>query len=318
MDTQGDIPKKFSPFHKPSPQKQSTANASVSALQPQNTPPTLPQLEKEIKIYLGQASQSIIEVGKRLLQAKSLVKHGEWQTWLENNFKLSYRTAKNFMDCAERFENMQSAAKLNQSQMAEMLTLPSAEETKKFIEQKAAEGTPVYDMTAKTIRKEVKKWNSKKADDTKAKNVDAQPETQKQSSADEEKLLQPDLQPAPAVSTNSESLEQETLAEEQSSTEAQEQNKQTIFPTPKKILGITDDGDKAFLLAIKPNTTTKSVNLSPQKVLDNLFHASNELVTLPDLKKQIIDYASVDPEWFYSDIDNLLKVVDIIREIDNR
>lgn len=65
-------------------------------------------IENEIKFHLGQASQSIIEVGKRLLQAKSLVKHGEWQTWLENNFKLSYRTAKNFMDCAERFENMQS------------------------------------------------------------------------------------------------------------------------------------------------------------------------------------------------------------------
>ena len=69
MDAQGDTSKKFSPFHKPSPQKQSTADADVSAVQSQSTPPTLPQLEKEIKIYLGKTAQNIIEVGKRLTQA---------------------------------------------------------------------------------------------------------------------------------------------------------------------------------------------------------------------------------------------------------
>lgn len=302
--------------------KQSTEDTNVIAVQSPNSPLTSPltlaQLENEIKFHLGQASQSIIEVGKRLLQAKSLVKHGEWQTWLENNFKLSYRTAKNFMDCAERFENMQSAANLNQSQMAEMLTLPSAEDTKKFIEQKAAEGTPVSDMTAKTIREEVKKWKNEKRVATKAKNIDAQPEPQKQSSTDEEKTSQLDLQSTPTVSTNNESLEQEPLAEEQSSTEAQEQNNQTIFPTPKKIFGITDDDDEAFSLAIKTNTITESVKLSPLKVFDNLLILSNELASLPDIKQLISKYANDNSEGFYSNIDDLFKIVDIIREIDNR
>lgn len=38
----------------------------------------LPQLEVEIKFYLGQTAQNIIEVGKRLIAAKSLVQHGQW------------------------------------------------------------------------------------------------------------------------------------------------------------------------------------------------------------------------------------------------
>lgn len=322
MDPHDDKSKNFNPFRNLNQAKQSTEDTNVIAVQSPNSPLTSPltlaQLENEIKFHLGQASQSIIEVGKRLLQAKSLVKHGEWQTWLENNFKLSYRTAKNFMDCAERFENMQSAVNLNQSQMAEMLILPSAEDTKKFIEQKAAEGTPVSDMTAKTIREEVKKWKNEKRVATKAKNIDAQPEPQKQSSTDEEKTSQLDLQSTPTVSTNNESLEQEPLAEEQSSTEAQEQNNQTIFPTPKKIFGITDDDDEAFSLAIKTNTITESVKLSPLKVFDNLLILSNELASLPDIKQLISKYANDNSEGFYSNIDDLFKIVDIIREIDNR
>ena len=311
MDTQDDKTQKINPFRMLRQKQQSIANEPN--IQSQNTPPTLAQLETEIKFHLKQASQGIIEVGKRLIQAKSLVKHGEWQTWLENNFKLSYRTAKNFMDCAERFENMQSAANLNQSQMAEMLTLPSAEDTKKFIEQKAAEGTPVSDMTAKTLREEVKKWKTKKREATKAKNVDAQPEPQKQSSADEEKILQPDLQPTPAASTDSEFIEQESLAEEQSSTEAQNQDVQTLQT-------ITQKANDLFPLNIidSDEVTIRSAMSSVPHPLDILFRAINELVVIPDLKQKIYDYASEDPECFYSDVDNLLKVVDIIKEIYTR
>ena len=119
----------------------------------------LPQLETEIKDYLKQTTQNFIEIGKRLILAKSLVKHGEWIYWLENNFKLSYRTAKNFMDCAERFPNVKSIADLNSTQMIALLALPEAD-TEKFIEQKEVAGTPVSDMSVKTLRKEIKQWKS--------------------------------------------------------------------------------------------------------------------------------------------------------------
>ena len=123
---------------------------------------TLPQLETEIKYHLNQISQNVIEIGKRLIQAKSLVQHGQWLNWLEQNFQLKERMARNFMQCAERFGNRQTNIDLNQSQMMALLALFNTEETEKFIEQKAAEGTPVENMSVKNIRKEIKQWNSSK------------------------------------------------------------------------------------------------------------------------------------------------------------
>ena len=63
------------------------------------------------------------------------------------------------MDCAKKFSNLQTSATLNYSQMVAMLSLP-AEETEKFIEEKAAEGNPVEDMTVKKLRDEVAKWKA--------------------------------------------------------------------------------------------------------------------------------------------------------------
>ena len=84
----------------------------------------------------------IIEIGKRLIQAKALLKHGEWLNWLQDNFQLSYPTVTKFMKCAERFPNVASNH-LTSTQMIQLLALPSAEETEEFIVQKAESGTPI-------------------------------------------------------------------------------------------------------------------------------------------------------------------------------
>ncbi len=49
---------------------------------------------------------------------------------------------------------------MKSSQMFELLALP-ADETEQFIEAHAAAGTPVEDMTIKTLREEVQQWKSK-------------------------------------------------------------------------------------------------------------------------------------------------------------
>lgn len=118
----------------------------------------LPQLELEIKFYLGQTAQNIIEVGKRLIAAKALVAHGQWQQWLQNNFQLSQQTATNFMNVANRFGKIQIDLDFKPTQMIALLSLPDAEETEKFIEAKAAEGKKVADMTIKQLREEIAEW----------------------------------------------------------------------------------------------------------------------------------------------------------------
>jgi len=116
---------------------------------------SLVQLTTEIKFYVNQWGQNTIEIGKRLIQAKELVPHGEWANWLKENFNLKQSSAQNFMRIAERFGNSQ--------QMVEMLALP-AEETEKFIDEKAAEGKAVEDMTVQELRAEVRIYKMKLAD----------------------------------------------------------------------------------------------------------------------------------------------------------
>lgn len=129
---------------------------------------TLEDLTDEIKFYLRKMGQNVIEIGKRLILAKEKLPHGEWQTWLEDNFAFSQRTARQFMQIAERFgekssnRKWQTSAVLNHSQMVEILSLPKGEE-ENFITEKAAEGTPVADMSVKILRKEIKKYKAKLA-----------------------------------------------------------------------------------------------------------------------------------------------------------
>ena len=120
----------------------------------------LDQLAVEIRYYSQQTAQNIIEVGRRLIEAKKQVPHGEWAEWLKEKVNFTQETASRFMRCAERFPNLISISNLNPTQMITLLSLPESE-TESFIEQKKAEGTPVEDMTVKILRKEIKDWKSK-------------------------------------------------------------------------------------------------------------------------------------------------------------
>lgn len=120
----------------------------------------LSKIKDEIYFYLKKSTENILEVGKRFISAKKIVPHGQWQQWLEDNFRLSYRTANNFMRCAERFGNLQISATLNQSQMVEMLSLPKGDE-EKFIEQKTNEGNPIEKLPIKVLKNEIHAWNAK-------------------------------------------------------------------------------------------------------------------------------------------------------------
>ena len=119
-------------------------------------------LTAEIKMYLHIANQSIIEVGKRLIQAKELVAHGEWANWLKSNFNLGQSMADKMMKVAGRFSNSESIPNFdiltfNTTQLITLLALPEGEE-ENFLALKAAEGTPAEDMTIKELRAEIKKY----------------------------------------------------------------------------------------------------------------------------------------------------------------
>lgn len=132
--------------------------------------PTPDELVVKIKDYMNQTRQNIIEIGKLLIQAKSQVPHGEWAKWLADNIDFTQNTAHRFMRCAERFSNCAPAHNLNSTQMFELLALKQAD-TESFIATKSEEGTPVENMSKKTLRIAIKQWKLDHNSSTKNENT---------------------------------------------------------------------------------------------------------------------------------------------------
>lgn len=62
-------------------------------------------ITQEINFYKLQAGNAIIEIGKRLHEAKLTLPHGAWGAWLQNEVEFSERTAQNFMRIAKEYRN---------------------------------------------------------------------------------------------------------------------------------------------------------------------------------------------------------------------
>lgn len=113
----------------------------------------------EINVIKDQAGkillQSSLEIGKRLKEAKELVGHGNWGTWLETSVNYSQRTAQNLIKIYEEYgemhleapenSNTKSLANLGYTQALAMLKLDS-EDRENFLE-----NNDVTSMTTKAL-----------------------------------------------------------------------------------------------------------------------------------------------------------------------
>lgn len=108
------------------------------------------QLESEIILLKQQTAQNIIEIGKRLIQAKEQLPHGEWLPWLEEKIDFSRHTANRFMRVAEEFSNVSMLQHLTQSKIFALLDVPESQR-EEFIE-----SNPVEDMTTRELRQAIK------------------------------------------------------------------------------------------------------------------------------------------------------------------
>lgn len=89
-----------------------------------------------------------IEIGRRLKEAKSLLEHGEWGEWLENEVDFSRSTANNFMKIFEEYgakqvslfgdANSQTLGNLPYTHALKLLAVP-AEEREAFAEEHRVE-----------------------------------------------------------------------------------------------------------------------------------------------------------------------------------
>lgn len=102
-----------------------------------------------------------IEIGRRLIEAKALVPHGEWGTWLENSVDYSQRTANNLMKISQEYGSgqvslfgekakSQALANLNYTQALALLSVPE-EERDQF-----AEENDIANMSSRELQQAIK------------------------------------------------------------------------------------------------------------------------------------------------------------------
>ncbi len=70
---------------------------------------TVEMVTMEIRMLDRQAAHSFIEIGRRLVEVKAMIPHGEWGDYLKNKVNYSHSMANNFMRIYERFGTAQQS-----------------------------------------------------------------------------------------------------------------------------------------------------------------------------------------------------------------
>lgn len=137
-------------------------------------------ITEEINFYKQQAGMAILEIGKRLAEAKSQLSHGEWLPWLEEKVEFSERSAQQYMRLWKEYGKSATVADLGVRKALVLLALPESEREEFAAENHAA------DMTAKELEEAVRqrKIAELKADSAQ-RELDKQRETAAQAEAEE-------------------------------------------------------------------------------------------------------------------------------------
>lgn len=133
------------------------ADIGMGAEPPQESLRDLEIIESEILFYKRNAGQAIIEIGKRLNEAKAQLSHGEWLPWLREKVDISERSAQDFMRLAREYSKSAEIADLGASKALALLALPVSERERFASEKHEVDGVKksVSDMTAKELKKAI-------------------------------------------------------------------------------------------------------------------------------------------------------------------
>lgn len=99
-------------------------------------PRPLADITAEIRFYKAQTVSNILEIGRRLTEAKAQLGHGQWLEWLEKGVEFSPQTANRFMQLSREYgTNPSTLRDLPYTKLLALLAVP-AEERDEFIEAK--------------------------------------------------------------------------------------------------------------------------------------------------------------------------------------
>ena len=119
-------------------------------------------ITEEINFYKQQAGMAILEIGKRLAEAKSQLSHGEWLPWLEEKVEFSERSAQQYIRLWKEYGKSATVADLGVRKALVLLALPESER-EGFAGEKhvvGGEEKTAADMTVKELEKAIAERNA--------------------------------------------------------------------------------------------------------------------------------------------------------------
>lgn len=111
--------------------------------------------------------RSVVEIGRRLVEAKSMLPHGQWGTWLRDEVGFSQSTAQNYMRIFEEYSadqltldgavaNSQTLGNLSYTKALKLLALP-AEDREEFVKTHDVE-----DMSTRALERALREMEEAK------------------------------------------------------------------------------------------------------------------------------------------------------------
>ena len=220
-------------------------------------------ITQEINFYKLQAGNAIIEIGKRLHEAKLTLPHGAWGAWLQNEVEFSERTAQNFMRIAKEYRNPQLIADMGNSATKALLLLSLPAEEREAHEIDGEEKT-VAAMTTKEMERLLKELEAERAEKEKLQSQLDLFRTEKDNAVDAayketEDKLEALLSQKEAAEAAQKEAEEKIAAMETEMDELRMQAEQTALPDESELERIRREAE---------NTAKKKAEEAMQKKLD--------------------------------------------------
>ncbi|MCQ2439458.1 MAG: DUF3102 domain-containing protein [Oscillospiraceae bacterium] len=127
-------------------------------MEPEVEERSIETITEEILFYKSQAGLAMLEIGKRLIEAKQQLAHGEWERWLEEKVDFSVRSAQRFMKLAEGYSKSDTVTLLGTRKALALLALEPFERDEFLAEKHAVSGVEktAADMTAAELEKVIR------------------------------------------------------------------------------------------------------------------------------------------------------------------
>lgn len=258
-------------------------------------------ITEEIIFYKAVGGQAVLEIGKRLIEAKAQLKHGEWLPWLSEKVEFSEASAQRFMQLAREYENPALVRDLGASKALVLLALP-ASERENFAQEKHVvngEEKSVSEMSKRELEEAIRQ---RKLAELKVAETARELDRQKEATAEAEAAAEKAQEAAEAARAEVEDAKSISLAAQERTAELERELKalrekpvdvavQTVDASAEQIAAAVKEAE----LSAKEKIGKKAEEL--KKARDDLERAKVDMrVAAEELKKAEDEAAALRAE----------------------